>query len=85
MTCIITVYDREFDVEAYYERAGFAVLPPQLTMSGWALRVAGQVDNSYTLSREFDLTPIEGNQSVPVSHGDVFVATPQACSGGSGT
>lgn len=78
MACVIKVDQVEIDVEELYRKAGFEVLPPQLTISGQDLKAAGNVPWSYNITRAGDMDHISDGQAVPVKHGDQFTAFPRA-------
>ena len=79
MTCIIFVDSTPVDIEAAYFKAGYEILPPQLTVNGLTLRALSETPASYFMSRDDAvLTPISDSTAIPVSDGDRFATWPNA-------
>lgn len=76
--CVITIWNRQFDVVPYYRERGFKVLPPDLTMQGHDLKRLGGVPGDRTLTRQRDQKVIGDMETVIVQPGDNFDATPPA-------
>jgi hypothetical protein len=76
--CVITIWNREFDVVPYYRANGFKVLPENLTLNGGQIKRIGGVDGDRTLIRQSDQRVIGDTETIVVNPGDDFDAIPPA-------
>jgi hypothetical protein len=76
--CIVTIWNRQFDVVDYYRAKGFKVLPPDLTMQGVDLKRLGGALGDRQLVRQSDQKPIGDAETIIVQPGDDFDAIPPA-------
>jgi hypothetical protein len=76
--CIVTIWNRQFDVVDYYRAKGFKVLPPDLTMRGVDLKRLGGALGDRQLVRQSDQKPVGDAETIIVQPGDDFDAIPPA-------
>ncbi len=81
-TCIVTIWNRQFDVVPYYRANGFKVLPEALTLNGFQIKTIGGVPGDRILIRQADQKVIGETETIIVQPGDDFDAIPPAFSRG---